>query len=77
MTNRIDKLEARGLVRRRPDKNDRRGVIVSLTAAGRRTIDDAIKSRLDVADESLQGISSKERRELAALLRKVRLSTSS
>lgn len=73
MTNRIDKLEARGLVRRRPDKSDRRAVIVSLTSAGRLAIDDAIQARLDAADDSLQGISSKERNDLAALLRKVRL----
>jgi len=72
MTNRVDKLEGRGLVRRRRDRNDRRGVIVSLTASGRRAIDDAIQLRLDAADESLRNISSKERRELAALLRKVR-----
>lgn len=73
MTNRIDKLEDRGLVRRRPDKNDRRGVIVSLTAQGRSAIDDAIQARLDAADESLKGINAKERNQLAALLRKVRL----
>ena len=73
MTNRIDKLEARRLVRRRPDKRDRRGVIVSLTAGGKRVIDDAIQSRVDAADKSLQGLSSKERNDLAALLRKVRL----
>lgn len=73
MTNRIDKLEARGLVRRRPDKSDRRAVIVSLTPEGRRAIDDAIQARLDAADDSLQGLSRKERNDLAALLRKVRL----
>jgi DNA-binding MarR family transcriptional regulator len=73
MTNRIDKLEARGLVRRRADKSDRRAVIVSLTPEGRRAIDDAIQARLDAADDSLQGISPTERNELAALLKKVRL----
>ena len=73
MTNRVDGLEERGLVRRRRDRKDRRGVVVSLTAGGRRAIDKAIQLRLDAADESLRSISSKERRELAALLRKVRL----
>jgi DNA-binding MarR family transcriptional regulator len=38
MTNRIDKLESRGLVIRKGDKGDRRTVIVSLTAAGKRAI---------------------------------------
>ena len=73
MTNRIDRLESRGLVVREADKSDRRAVIVSLTKAGQRAIDDAIKLRLDAADESLQGLSHRERNELVKLLRKVRL----
>ena len=73
MTNRIDRLESRGLVVRAADKSDRRAVIVSLTKAGQRAIDDAIKLRLDAADESLQGLSHRERNELVKLLRKVRL----
>ena len=73
MTNRIDKLESRGLVTRAADENDRRAVIVSLTKAGRRAIDDAIQLRLDAADESLQGLSQRERSDLIRLLRKVRL----
>jgi DNA-binding MarR family transcriptional regulator len=76
MTNRVDKLEKRGLVRRRQDSKDRRGVIVSLTARGRHVIDNAIQLRLDAADESLQSISSGERSQLAALLRKVKLAGS-
>jgi DNA-binding MarR family transcriptional regulator len=70
MTNRIDRLETRGLVRRRPDRNDRRGVNVSLTAKGRRLIDKAIQHRLDSARESLHALSSAQQRELARLLRK-------
>ena len=35
MTNRVDRLAARGLVTRLPDPNDRRGVLVRLTRAGR------------------------------------------
>jgi DNA-binding MarR family transcriptional regulator len=73
MTNRIDKLESRGLVKRRPDKNDRRAVIVALTSAGKRAIDEAIQLRLEAADASLQGLSARERSDLAKLLRKVRL----
>jgi DNA-binding MarR family transcriptional regulator len=73
MTNRIDKLEARGFVRRKADPTDRRAVIVSLTSAGKRTIDNAMQLRLDTADESLQGLNSRERIRLANLLRKLRL----
>jgi len=73
MTHRIDKLESRGLVTRAADKSDRRAVIVSLTNAGRRAIDEAIQLRLDAADECLQGLSQRERSDLVRLLRKVRL----
>lgn len=73
MTNRIDKLESRGLVTRKPGKRDRRSVVVSLSREGKRLIDKAILSRLEAADDSLQGISQAERRRLADLLRKVRL----
>ena len=73
MTNRIDKLESRGFVTRQADKSDRRAVIVSLTPQGKQAIDNAIQLRLDAADESLQGLSAGERGDLAALLRKVRL----
>ena len=71
MTNRIDKLEQRGIVRRRRDSGDRRGVTVSLTPRGRSMIDKAIQLRLDAADEGLRGISARDRKQLAALLRKV------
>lgn len=75
MTNRVDILEERGLVRRRKDKKDRRGVVVSLTPKGQQIIDRAIQLRLDAADEGLTGITAAEMQELARLLRKVRLST--
>lgn len=69
MTNRIDRLEARGLVLRKPDSRDRRGVNVSLTSQGRKLIDRAIQYRLDSAQESLQGLTARQQRELASLLR--------
>ena len=69
MTNRIDRLESRGLVKRKPDRKDRRGVNVSLTASGRRLIDKAIQHRLDSARESLRDLSAAQQRELARLLR--------
>lgn len=69
MTNRIDRLETRGLVRRRPDRNDRRGVNVSLTAKGRKLIDKAIRLRLESARRSLKALDAEQQHELANLLR--------
>jgi DNA-binding MarR family transcriptional regulator len=75
MTNRIDRLESRRLVKRFPGKQDRRSVNVKLTAAGKRLINEAIQHRLDAATESLHGISAPEQRRLADLLRSVVLGT--
>jgi DNA-binding MarR family transcriptional regulator len=71
MTNRIDGLEARGLVERETDPNDRRGVLVRLTSAGRRLVDDAIEARLHVAEEQLSRLSQRDRKALSAGLRKI------
>jgi DNA-binding MarR family transcriptional regulator len=71
MTNRIDKLEEKKLVRRKRDPTDRRGVIVVLTARGVRMIDEAIRLRLEAADKGIGGLTGKERATLASLLRKV------
>lgn len=75
MTNRIDGLEARGFVRRSTGPTDRRSVIVSLTTNGRRIIDKAMSLRLEAAKRSLKGLRPAERARLAALLRKVVLTT--
>jgi DNA-binding MarR family transcriptional regulator len=60
MTNRVDRLAERGLVMRQDHPNDRRGVLVELTDAGRNVVDAAfaelisaerqITAALDVAD---------------------------
>lgn len=75
MTHRIDRLEDKGLVRRQSDEMDRRSVVVSLTAPGKRLIDQAIQLRLDAANQGLQGVDKREQARLADLLRKVCLAT--
>ncbi len=71
MTNRIDRLEERALVRRASDPDDRRSVLVYLTAAGRRAIDEALAVRLEAARAHLTRLGVRERRQLAELLRKI------
>jgi len=46
MTNRVDRLTARGLVARSPDPSDRRGVKVTLTPQGRAVVDSAMADLL-------------------------------
>jgi len=69
MTNRIDRLEERGLVRREPDPNDRRGVRVVLTETGRRTVDDALFDLVAREHDLLATLAADEQAELASLLR--------
>ena len=74
ITNRIDRVEAAGLVKRLPDRNDRRGTIVRLTPKGRALADRAIKLHFEALAESLGGINKAERAQLTALLSKLLLS---
>jgi DNA-binding MarR family transcriptional regulator len=69
MTNRIDRLAGRGLVLRRPDPADRRGVLVTLTDDGRTRVDEALADLLGQEEAILAGLSSADRVQLADLLR--------
>lgn len=71
MTNRIDKLEQRGLVERSAHVTDRRAVLVSLTSDGLKLIDEAIRARLEAAKATLQDLSQSETEQLASSLRKL------
>jgi DNA-binding MarR family transcriptional regulator len=69
MTNRVDRLAARGLVSRRTDPRDGRGILVSLTAAGREAVDAAIAGLLAAEGDILADLSTAERETLSAFLR--------
>jgi DNA-binding MarR family transcriptional regulator len=69
MTNRVDRMAARGLVARLPDPSDRRGVQVRLTAAGRLAVDAALDQLLMRERDLLSGLPPGEQRRLADLLR--------
>src|SRR3954454_10838154 len=69
MTNRVDRLSARGLVERYPDPDDRRGVIVRLTGEGRTAVDGAFTALLDAERALLEVLPERDRKRLASLLR--------
>lgn len=71
MTNRVDRLEQRGLVRRKPDPGDRRGVRVRLTPAGRETVDAALTDLVAHERDLLAEVSPAEQASLADLLRRL------
>ncbi|MGC5342652.1 MarR family winged helix-turn-helix transcriptional regulator [Streptomyces sp. DT24] len=66
----VDRLEARGLVERRPDPDDRRVKLAAPTDEGAAT---ALRLRdsLDFAREPLAGLSAEERETLRDLLRRM------
>jgi DNA-binding MarR family transcriptional regulator len=71
MTNRVDRLSGRGLVARRPDPDDGRGVLVGLTDAGRALVDTTLADLLEREHVLLGELSPSERDGLAALLRRL------
>ena len=69
MTNRIDRLAEGGLVRRLPDPQDKRGVLVQLTERGTSVADAALTDLLEQERGLLTGLDAGERELLASLLR--------
>jgi DNA-binding MarR family transcriptional regulator len=69
MTNRVDRLAARGYVERYPDPADRRGVLVRLTWEGKATVDAAFEALLAEEAALLADLSDRDRIRLASLLR--------
>jgi DNA-binding MarR family transcriptional regulator len=73
MTNRLDRLEQADLIRRLPDPEDRRSVVVELTDHGRRTIKKAVGVQAQKEALLAAALSSREQKALNGLLRKVML----
>ncbi len=70
-TNRLDRLESRGLIDRRPDEEDGRVRRVRLTDRGRDRVDAAVAGLLDRERRLLGALSGPDRETLARLLRAV------
>lgn len=74
MTNRIDRLEAAGLVARRADPHDRRGTLVRLTAKGKALVDAAATKHVANEARVLSSLTVREQQQLGDLLRKLLIS---
>ena len=70
ITQRLDRLEAKGLITRERSEADGRAVVVTLTEAGRQALDDALPDHLDTERKLLEGLSDDDRLRLADLLRR-------
>ncbi|MBA0053770.1 MarR family transcriptional regulator [Streptomyces sp. AJS327] len=71
ITNRLDRLAAKGLVDREPDPSSRRNVLVRLTGSGLALVTEALTAHLDNEVRLLSPLDEAEQRHLADLLRKL------
>ncbi|CAE6902176.1 helix_turn_helix multiple antibiotic resistance protein [Vibrio sp. B1FIG11] len=69
MTNRLDKLEKKGLIAREHSKEDRRSVTVELTAKGFELIDSLIEQHLQAQHELMGSLSSTEKGQVNQALK--------
>lgn len=65
----VDRLEAKGLVERRPCPDDRRARFVALTASGTRLIETVFPEHAETLDLAMRGLGESEQRALGEKLR--------
>jgi DNA-binding MarR family transcriptional regulator len=73
MTNRLDRLEQAGLVRRLPDPNDRRALEVELTDEGLRVWESSVGVQAEKEALIASALDEEEREQLNVLLRRLML----
>lgn len=61
MTNRLDKLEKKGLISREHSREDRRSVTVALTSVGLQLIDNLIVEHVEVQRDFIRGLGDEEK----------------
>jgi MarR family transcriptional regulator, 2-MHQ and catechol-resistance regulon repressor len=69
----VDRLEAKGLVRREPSPDDRRARFAVLTPQGKELIDRIFPDHARCVTRAMSGLDAAEQKEAAALLRKLGL----
>lgn len=74
MTNRIDRLEEAGLVMRQPSPEDRRGLLVGLTASGKRLVDAVTTDMAKAEHDLLTALEPEEQDQLASLMKTILVS---
>jgi DNA-binding MarR family transcriptional regulator len=69
MTVRLNRLQGAGLIERRPNPSDGRGVLVRLTTTGKALAEDALATLLQIQATDIRGLEPSARTDLAGLLR--------
>jgi DNA-binding MarR family transcriptional regulator len=75
LTKRLTRLEQRGFVARRLDPDDRRSLLVALTAEGKALTESAVSAHTAALTSLVAGLPDADREQLASLLRDVVLDT--
>lgn len=71
ITQRLDRLEEKGLITRERSEADGRAVVVTLTGAGRAALDDTLPDHLETERRLLAGLDIDDQQTLAGLLRRL------
>lgn len=71
MTNRLDRLEEAGLITRGPNPVSRRSLLVSLTARGLEVVDAAVTDHVANEERLLAALSTTQRAQFDAILRRL------
>ena len=69
MTNRLDKLEAKGLISREHSKEDRRSVSVKLTKDGLVLIDEMMTEHVEMQKKLVKSLSANQKKNINQLLK--------
>ncbi|MCZ8519181.1 MarR family winged helix-turn-helix transcriptional regulator [Paenibacillus caseinilyticus] len=69
----VDKLEDKGLVKRRPSEEDRRVSYAEITSLGRSFLDQAFPAHREAIADAVSALSAEEKKIAIALLRKLGL----
>jgi len=70
ITQRLDRLEEKGLITRERSEDDGRAVVVTLTDAGWKALEETLPDHLETEQRLLVGLSADDRMQLADLLRR-------
>ncbi|WP_311932277.1 MarR family transcriptional regulator [Microbispora sp. H11081] len=71
LTNRVDRLAAKGLVHREVSPANRRMVLITLTGEGRALVDALLSGHVANEERLLAGLTGEDRAQLSVLLRKL------
>ena len=68
----VDRMARDGLIERKTPPHDRRNVLVCITEAGRRKVEEALPGVLRIVEATMDGFSAKERQTLLSMLKRMR-----